>query len=576
MRSIRAKTYFFFAIFLFLILFIKIIDLQFLRNEKLKKRAFNNKIKQIETSPARGNIYDRNGVLLVDNRPAYNLYVVPSRVLKSEKTLSILSEITKTPKDSLIEELLKNKKKMHHQIRLMNNIGLKIYSQLEEISTSLRGVIVKNEWRRHYPQHTAVHILGYLGEIKLKEELKRDLKIGDLAGKRGIEAVYDSLLQGQKGYRKELRDVQSKKVSDYDIDSWKKALKGDQLYLTIDYQLQSYIEKLFAGQSVACIVLDNSKGEVLAMVSLPDYPLEIFSRRMSHEEWNNWLNMEGKPLYNKCVLAEYPPGSVIKMASTLSALDQHIFDHRTEVYCPGGLQIGRRFFKCWKRDGHGKVDGIRAIMHSCDTYFYELAKKINLDRWHEYLSSLGLGEKTGIDLDLEKAGNLPDSQDYKKFRGSKIGRYANLMIGQGEVLTTPLQIAYYTMILANEGKKVRPHLFYKAIAPDSSVSYFKMKTDSLEIDKRNLAYIKKGMFEVVNTWGGTARKSKSEIVAFAGKTGTAQNPHGPDHGWFTCFAPYKNPEITVTIFGEHGLHGSSMAPYAKKIIEKWHDLKENN
>ena len=568
----RAKIFFLVAATIVFLLFMRILYLQFGGDEKLKARAKGNKIRTVLIEPSRGNIYDRNGILLVDNKHAYNLYVVPERILTHEHSLNFLSELLQENPDTLRKIIAAPGVKKDRYLRMRRDIDMELFSKVEERSSELFGVVVKEEWRRNFVKKTAPHVIGYLGEVKNHKYVTDEIKMGDLIGKEGVESVYDQLLRGKKGYRKELRDVRNNKISDYQKDEWIQAEKGDDLYLSIDYELQSFIEEMFKDKSGAVVVMNCNNGEILAMVSKPDFPLSIFSKRLTHEEWDYWSKDPLKPLYNKCIMGEYPPGSVLKMSSVMAALDQKIVTKKTKVYCPGGMQIGNRFIKCWNHSGHGYVNGIQAIMMSCDTYFYEIAKTINLDRWSEMLKNLGLGKKTGIDLRYERKGNIPNLEYYKKrVRGSLIGRFANLMIGQGEVLTTPLQICYNTVLLANKGIKVTPHLFYKS---GKGKYYSEQEIDSLDLNKQDLKFVERGMYHVVNTDGGTGRRARKQNLIIAGKTGTAQNSHGNDHGWFTSYAPFDKPEIAVTIFEEFGLHGSGLTPYAKKIYEKWLALKQ--
>ena len=577
MDTDRIKILYKITIFVFLLLFVRVIYLQYF-DPSLKLRSISNKVRKEIIEPSRGLILDRNGVVLIDNQHTYNLYVVPERFLRSEYSIDFITEILKVDKDSLVSVLGGDNIKQDRFYRLQRNIDFSIFSFITEQEDKLRGVKVKNEWTRNFAKITSPHVLGHLGEVR--EIIKSDssIAIGDLRGKEGIEYIYDSILRGKKGNKKFIRDVKNNKISEYDKDNWEKAVKGKDVYLTIDYNLQSYIESIFEGHSGTIIVEDCNNGEILAMVSKPDFPLEIFSRKMSVEEWNKWSEDPLKPLYNKAILGLYPPGSVIKMASALAALENHIVSTKTDVYCPGGMQIGRRFMKCWNKKGHGNVDLIPAIMMSCDTYFYDIAHRIDLDDWEGYLRNLGFGKKTGIDLNSERSGLLPDEEYYRKrIKGNLIGRYANLMIGQGELLTSPLQIANYTCILANGGMKYTPHLLYQAGDGENFEYYKESNIDTIKINPTYLKQVRKAMFNVVNVEGGTAYWSRSGKIAFAGKTGTAQNPHGADHGWFTAYGPFEDPKIVVTVFEEHGLHGSTVARYAKKIFEYWNEnMRENN
>lgn len=579
MNPIRARFIFIGGILLLSILFIRIIFIQYIVSEPLLERGRQNKIKKTIIEPSRGNIYDRNGVLLVDNRHAYNLYTVPEWLLSKESSIDFLSEVFEVEKDTLVTQLLSRNKRMEY--RLFRNIGFDKYSAIVESQKSHYGVTIKNEWRRNSVVKIAPHVLGYLGEVRVHDDISDDdIQVGDLIGKAGVEFTYDHLLRGQKGIKLEIKDARSKKVSNYRPDLWKDPIKGSDLYLTIDSELQLFIEDLLKDKVATCVVLDVNNGEVLAMASKPDYDLDIFADKVSYDTWNSLNNDPRKPLINKAIMAEYSPGSVIKMGNVLAALDQNIVDKKTKVYCPGGMQVGNRFYKCWNHAGHGKVDAIQAIMMSCDTYFYDIATKIDIDKWHDFLYQFGFSEETGIDLPFEREGLLPDKDYYnKRVKGSHLGYYSNIMIGQGEFIVTPIQIALYTAMLANDGKKVKPHLLYKYenTTQDSISEPFIypefIPEDTIRFNNRHLSIVRKGMYHVVNTDGGTARRSKSQLITFVGKTGTVQNAHGKDHGWFCAYAPYEKPEISIAIFEEHGEHGSDLAPLARQITEFWFKKK---
>ncbi len=570
----RAPIFFWLAVAAFTVLAGRVFYLQFIGDDQLKKRAHGNKIRTTVIEPARGRLYDRNGVLLVDNQHAYNLYVVPEVLLNNQTSLNFVAALFKDNPESLRIVLSDSTVEQNQEFRLRRDVGLEIFAKLEEQGGQIRGVKVKNEWKRTYPLAIAPHILGYVGEAKQESEFNEVVKAGDLCGKEGVEFAYDLKLRGKRGVVRELRDVHNRKISDYNPEEWIKPERGKDIWLTIDAELQLFIEDLFKDKSGAVVVTDCRNGEILAMTSKPDYPAELFSKSISSEEWKKWSENPEKPLYNKAIMGEYPPGSVLKMAVALAAFDQGIADVSTSVVCRGGLQVGSRFIKCWNKYGHGSVNVISALMGSCDTYFYQLAYRINLDKWAAYLNKWGLGEKTGIDLRYEKSGNIPN-RDYYKIRNREIptGNLAILMIGQGEILTTPLQIACYTAYLANGGQKIKPHLFYKSGIDSATSNYPMPGPTKIEVSQNNLDLIHQGMYAVVNSGGGTANQGASSVVRFAGKTGTAQNPHGADHAWFTAYGPYKNPDLVVTIFEEYGMHGASLSPMARSIFEKWHQIK---
>lgn len=570
MKTARVIFFYRISVILFLIVIIRVVKIQYF-DPGSKNRAAMNMVRTTVVQPSRGRILDRNGKVIIDNQYAYNLYVVPMYLLRSPSSVDFLSELLNMPPDSLISVITSPKIHGDRFFRLMRDIDFRTFSSIAEKNKELRGVHVRTEWTRKFVVETAPHIIGYLGEAREPEEIGGHISYGDLIGKDGIEFVYDSLLRGEPGYTKKVRDVRGNIVSDYKRDEWKEAVIGKDIYLTIDLSLQTFIEELLDGRSATAVVQNVSTGEILAMVSKPDFPLELFSRRLSVAEWKRWSEDPLKPLYNKSIMGLYPPGSVIKMATVMAAYEQNIKKTGETVHCPGGMQIGNRFIRCWNHSGHGVVNMTQAIMKSCDTYFYDIALSVDVDKWKRTMESFGFGRRTGIDLRFERAGLVPGYDYYRRrISGGLTGRYANLMIGQGELLTTPLQISNFTSVIASGGKKFDPYLLY-AYGNGDDLTYNKISPrDSLEFDPVILNLIKESMYHVVNTPGGTAFRAKSDIVTIAGKTGTAENAHGEDHAWFNAYAPYDKPEIAVTVFEEHGLAGSLAALKAREIIEFWY------
>ena len=558
------------SIILFAVIIARVIKLQYFDTVSAR-RAQLNMVSTTVIQPSRGRILDRNGKVIIDNQYAYNLYVVPLYLLRSPSSLDFLSELLNIDSDSITALITSPNVHRDRFFRLMRDIDFKTFSAITEKNKDIRGIYVKTEWTRKFVVETSPHIIGYLGEAREFEETSEQISYGDLIGKDGIEFMYDSLLRGEPGYIKKIRDVRGNIVSDYNRDEWKEPVIGKDIYLTIDLKLQLFIEELLGGRSATAVVQDINTGEILALASKPDFPLHIFSRRLSQEEWKRWSEDPLKPLYNKAIMGLYPPGSVIKMATVLAAAEQKIKIPEDRVHCPGGMQIGNRFIRCWLHSGHGAVNMTQAIMMSCDTYFYDIALSVDVDKWKSTMESFGFGRRTGIDLRFERAGLVPGYDYYRKrIRGDLTGRYANLMIGQGELLATPLQISNFTSIIAAGGKRFNPFLLY-AYGNGNSLTYNSISPrDSLDLDPEILKTIRESMYHVVNTFGGTAFRAKSEMITIAGKTGTAENAHGDDHAWFNAYAPYETPEIAVTVFEEHGLAGSLAALKAKEIIEFWH------
>jgi penicillin-binding protein 2 len=413
-------------------------------------------------------------------------------------------------------------------------------------------------------------MFGYIKEISAKqlEAEKEYYRQGDNVGHNGIEKTYEKNLRGIKGNRFILVNSKRKKIGSYKKGADDHpALKGHDLVLTIDADVQRVAEEEFKGKRGALVAIEPSTGEILALVSAPDYDLNQFSYLTSKDFLSQIYNDPEKPLFNRATMSVKPPGSTFKMLEAITALDLGLITTSTTFVCAGGFTYGR-FFKC--HGSHGRVNVITAIEKSCNTFFYNLIYKIGLERWKHYAEMFGFNNKTNIDIGEESKGLIPDEKYYERIYGEKWPRsiMASLGIGQGEVSVTPLQLAQYTVLLANNGKTFEPHLVkgYFDEATNKLVRYT-FKEKNVDIEQKYFDIVKEGMFLVVNG-KGTATHIRSEEFEICGKTGTAQNPHGEDHALFVGFAPYKNPQIAFAIVVENvGFGGTHAAPIAKKIVE---------
>lgn len=354
------------------------------------------------------------------------------------------------------------------------------------------------------------------------------------------------------------------------------AVKGNDLILTIETNAQRVAEEEFKGKKGALVAIEPSTGDILALVSAPEFDLDKFSYITSRDYLTSLYNDPGKPLFNRATTSIVPPGSTYKILAAIAGLDMGIITASTTFLCTGGFTFGR-FFKC--HAVHGNINVINAIEKSCNSYFYELILKIGLDNWARYGRLFGFDSKTGIDIGEENAGLIPDEEYYVKRYGPDWPRsiMLSLSIGQGEVSVTPLQLAQYTALIANNGKTYQPHLVKGFVDErNNKVVDFDYKEIDVGIDQKIFDIVKKGMFLVVNG-EGTASHIRYGEYLISGKTGTAQNPHGEDHAWFIAFAPFDNPKIAVAVLVENvGFGGTYAAPIAKKVIEAYlNSLKEN-
>ena len=561
-----------FVIVLFGILSFRLFQMQILNQESYDEKSANNSIKGIEQIPFRGVFYDRNLKVMVDNIPAYTLRITPSEY--DPKLNKMLDKILGVDPGYVASILQKNKIYSRYiPIRIKRGIDFKVVSWLEENSEHLPGVDYIVEMQRGYPLGVrGAHAFGYTKEIS-PEQLEKDkdyYKPGDYVGHNGIEKQYEKELRGVKGYNYVLVNSKRKEIGKYkngsqDINS----IKGKDLVLSFDADVQKVAEEELKGRRGAVVAIEPKTGEILALASAPDYNLEEFSYVTSKDYLQKLYNDPERPSFNRATMSVKPPGSTFKILEAIAALDMGIITPSTTYFCGGGFTFGR-YFKC--HGVHGSINVVHAIEKSCNTFFYNLIYKIGLEKWKEYAMKFGFSKKTGIDIGEEVAGFIPDENYYKKMYGENWPRsiMASLGIGQGEVSVTPIQLAQYTALIANDGSTFQPHVV-KGYLDDNTkqIIPFKFPEVKTGIRKEIFDIVKEGMFLVVNG-AGTATSVKIPGINVAGKTGTAQNPHGKDHAYFICYAPAENPKIAIAVVVENvGFGATYAAPIAKKMIEAY-------
>ena len=556
----------------FAILVFRLFQMQIIQQKTYDEKSADNSIKAIEQIPLRGAFLDRNGKIIVSNIPAYTLRITPANY---DRSLNKILETVLDVDSGYIDKILYNNRiySKYIPVRIKRGIDFKVVSWLEENSQHLPGVDYIVEMQRGYePGIMASHVFGYNKEIS-PEQLEKDdyYKPGDYVGNNGLEKTYEKFLRGTKGYDYVLVDSKRREIGKFkdgvdDIPS----KKGRDLQLTIDSDVQRVAQEELEGKRGAAVAMDPKTGEILAMVSAPEYDLNKFSYVTSREFLNKLYKDPDKPLFNRATMSVKPPGSTFKLLSALAALDMGIITTETTIYCNGGFTYGR-YFKC-HGGPHGSLNVIHAIEKSCNTFFYNLIYRIGLDNWAAYAKRFGFGKKTGIDIGEEVAGLIPDSQYYENIYGPNWPRsiMASLGIGQGEVSVTPIQLAQYVSLIANDGKTYVPHLVRGYIDNKTKkIVPFEYKEITTGVKKEAFDIVKQGMFLVVNG-AGTATSIRMNDIKIAGKTGTAQNPHGKDHAFFVCFAPFENPKIAIAVVVENAGFGSTYAaPIAKKMIEAY-------
>ncbi|MEB2295254.1 MAG: penicillin-binding protein 2 [Ignavibacteria bacterium] len=571
--SLRRKTIIFAIIIATMIILAgRLFQMQIVYTIEYDKKSTDNSIKSIELQPLRGVFYDRNYKVLVSNVPAYTLRITPAYY---DTSLNKILEAVIGTEPGYIKGLLK-KNKIYSKflpVKVRRGVDFQVIAWYEENSEHLTGVDYIIEMQRFYPaQVIASHTFGYTKEIS-PEQLAKEKELynpGDYVGHNGIEKTYEKLISGTKGYKYVLVDSRQRQIGRFqegkdDIVP----IKGKDLVLGIEASAQRIAEEQFKGKRGALVAIEPTSGEILAMVSSPDYDLNRFSYFTPRSFLDSIYSNPFTPLFNRATMSIHPPGSTFKMLAAIAALDMGVIDESYTITCGGGFTFGR-FFKC--HGNHGTVNVVTAIEKSCNSFFYRLIYKIGIDKWKEYATKFGFGKITGVDLTEEVPGLIPDENYYIKRYGEKWPRsiMASLGIGQGEVSVTPLQLAMYASLIANNGKTKIPHVVkgYIDINTEKLVP-LEFKEISTGVSQEALDIVKKGMYLVVNGHG-TATHIKLPDVEICGKTGTAQNPHGEDHAWFVGFAPYENPKIAIAVLVENvGFGGTHAAPIAKNVIQAY-------
>ena len=555
-----------------LIFIIRLFQMQVINQQMYDEKSAGNSIKAIEQIPFRGVFYDRNLNLLVDNIPAYTLRITPADY---DTSLNKILDAVLDFDEGTVSNILKRNRiySKYVPIRIKRGIDFRVVSWLEENSNYLPGVDYIVEMQRGYPFGVmGSHLFGYSKEISPKQyqQEKDYYRPGDYVGHNGIEKAYEMELRGKKGFKYVLVDSKRKEIGPYkDGNVDKESIKGKDLVLSIDGYAQKTAEEEMKGKRGAVVAIEPESGEILALVSSPEYDLNQFSYVTTKEFLEQIYNDPANPLFNRATMSLKPPGSTFKILAAIAALDMGVINVNTVIHCGGGFTFGR-FFKC--HGSHGSVNVIHAIEKSCNTFFYNLIYKIGLNNLKRYALEFGFSKKTGIDIGEETAGLITDEDYYEKIYGKNWPRsiLASLGIGQGEISVTPLQLAYFTAITANNGMSYKPHVVKGYLDNNTGkINKYEFPKIKTSVKKEVFDIVKEGMFLVVNG-NGTATHIRSNKFKIAGKTGTAQNPHGKDHALFIGFAPYENPKIAIAVVVENvGFGGTHAAPIAKKVIEAY-------
>lgn len=571
--------------------------LQVIEGEELRQKSEDNSIRLRKIMPIRGVIMDTHREILADSQCSFDILFVPGRIGDIQSVADRLGFLYREASlDFASEAFTPGKLRPFVPVKLEKNISREKLAIVETHTLDLPGVSVDVVPIRRYPGgEMMAHLIGYTGEIS-PEELDKDesetYAPGDLIGKSGIEKYLDAYLRGVSGIEQVEVNVLGKETKVLGRDDPE---PGHNVVLTIDALLQKVAWNALAGRPGAVVAMAPGDGSILAMVSSPSFNPALFSGGISQQ---NWKKLSGDPLHpmeNRVIAGQYPPASTYKMIVAAAALQEGLITPETSFQCDGFYELGNRKYRCWHKGGHGRISLHRAIVQSCDVYFYHVGKLIGVDKLAEYARRFGLGAPTGITLPREKTGLIP-TREWKQMRFKEpwqIGETISVSIGQGYNLVTPLQLVTAYSALANGGTVWRPRLIERIEAVDGQVikAFAPEKKSIVPVNVNVMEQLKKALWGVVNEEGGTGRAARRRDADVAGKTGTAQVIGLPDdekarkarfissryrdHALFVCFAPVNNPEIAIAVIMENAGHGgSTAAPVARKILDAYFDRKE--
>ena len=561
------------------VLLIRLWHLQVMQGNEMRKLSEQNRIRVKKVIAPRGVIYDRTGKVLADTRPSFNMYITPEDIKDFNQTIDGLAKLISINREEIVDKLkTASGLPPSFPVKIKSDISMDEVAKVEANRVYLPGVNIQIEPKRSYPYGTMMaHVLGYVSEInndELKSKEYKNYSPGDYMGKYGLEKMYETYLRGKDGEKRVEVDAMGREIRTLDIIE---PTPGNALYLNINMEVQVIAEKALEGKKGGCIALEPKTGAVIALVSRPAFDPNKFASGITKENWKAIITDKSHPLQNRVTQGRYPPGSVFKIVLALKALESKVINEKTSFTCRGGFPFGKRVFKCWKKGGHGSVAIHRAIVESCDVFFYNVGLKLGIDRIHEMADMIGLGEPTGIDLPGEKHGLVPSSEWKKKTYGEPWyeGETVSVAIGQGAVWLTPIQLVQLSTFVANEGVTFRPQIVNRIVSPEGKTikTFEPVIHSNAQLRKEVTKTVKEAMQGVVNEPSGTAYGSRIQYVHMGGKTGTAQSvgekgKNLGDHAWFIAFAPVEEPAISISVLIEYGGHGSSVAaPVAKAISE---------
>lgn len=583
----RSKKIFIFIQVLTVFLLLNFWKIQVLDHKKYWEKSEANRMREIVLPSQRGLIKDRGETILADNKASFKISIIRENCEDYDKSCRKISRLLMIEEDVLKERIKKYESfPVFKPIVIKENLSFEEVAVIEARKLEFPELFLQAEPKRFYPfGNLAAHALGYIQELsgeEIKNGLYQQRRLGDLIGKTGVEKAYEATLVGTDGEALEIVDSMGRSKGEI---AKREPEKGQNVILTLDYALQEKAEELLEGREGAVVMMDPQTGEILALASYPTFDPNKFIDRFTPEEWLDLINSSEFPLENRAIRGQYAPGSIFKLVIDLGALELGLVDEETVFTCKGEIEIYNEPFKCWVEKGHGEMNLIQGIRNSCNIYHYQVAKKMGIDEISRYAKMLGFGAITGIDLPGEKTGLVPNPQWKREVRKERwqAGETISVGIGQGPLMVTPLQVALYTSIIANRGRKVTPHLLNSQSLAGKRV--FSEK-DAVDIELSTFETVIQGMWEVVNK-GGTGWAANVKGFDICGKTGSTQlistekdkkktveeeeeEEETKTHSWFTGFAPRDNPKIVVTVIIEYGgMGGATAAPLARKLFNSY-------
>ncbi|MDB4443717.1 penicillin-binding protein 2 [bacterium] len=591
----RLKKVTFVVIGVFAALVLRLWFLQIVNGPGYRIQSENNRIHLQDIPPFRGMIFDRNGELLVDNRPSFDLYIIPEEIQNRTQLLTSIEKLIDLDPVWVKSKLSGlSRKRPFKPVLIKKSMPRDELAVIETNLFNLAGVMIQVRPQRHYIfGRFASHVVGYLGEIsenQLNSGRYPNSKPGDHIGKYGVEGKWQKQLNGFRGGEQVEVDAAGRKLR---VISRKPPVPGFNISLNIEKDLQFKAEALLKEKKGAIVAMDPNNGEILALANGPAFDPNLFIVGIDRSEWQKIINSKDYPLQDRAIAGQYPPGSVFKIVVALAGLEEGIIDPEEELFCNGGYKFGNRTYHCWRKQGHGKVDLHKALVQSCDVYFYKIGRRIGIDNIAHYGKMFGLGQKPGFDLGREKAGLMPTREWKLKRRGVpwQPGETLSLSIGQSFLLVTPIQMASLISAVFNGGTLYQPKVIQR-VGKDGQVVYKvePASTGQIKAKKENLELIKRALWGVVNEPHGTGSRARIRGREIAGKTGTAQvvklgvekklgigkdlPREYNDHAWFVALADTERPRLALAILVEHGGHGgSAAAPIAKEMFKTFFEKK---